>query len=180
MRLVLEQELPLSIASVKVSSSNLFASWNGTNPGSSQLIDPALGKSLAHLQEYVVAKETIDADESRVSQPSDLTLIIGSMLTASSRSARIPRPASSTSRRSKSAAQPSQISLSTSPFPEPKSNSKKVGRISQSRSRTLKNTSTSSSTGPFVEESLSRSSLSSKGSRQVSPNLFRHYRSFCC
>ncbi|GAA5933715.1 putative ubiquitin-protein ligase UFD4 [Sporobolomyces koalae] len=44
MRLVLEQELPLTVASVK-------------------LIDPVLGKSLAHLQEYVKAKESIEADD---------------------------------------------------------------------------------------------------------------------
>ncbi|GAA6003606.1 hypothetical protein JCM10207_003505 [Rhodosporidiobolus poonsookiae] len=44
MRLVLEQELPLTIASVKA-------------------VDPELGKSLEHLQEYIEAKQTIEADE---------------------------------------------------------------------------------------------------------------------
>ncbi|GAA5905899.1 putative ubiquitin-protein ligase UFD4 [Sporobolomyces salmoneus] len=44
MRLVLDHELPLSVASVK-------------------LVDPALGKSLAHLQEYIAAKETIESGE---------------------------------------------------------------------------------------------------------------------
>ncbi|GAA5894262.1 hypothetical protein JCM6882_007615 [Rhodosporidiobolus microsporus] len=46
MRLVLEQDLPLTIASVK-------------------LVDPDLGNSLAHLQEYVEAKEAIEVDESK-------------------------------------------------------------------------------------------------------------------
>ncbi|GAA5841950.1 hypothetical protein JCM9279_003167 [Rhodotorula babjevae] len=44
MRLVLEQDVPLSIASVTA-------------------VDPELGSSLAHLQEYVVAKGEIEADE---------------------------------------------------------------------------------------------------------------------
>ncbi|GAA5832992.1 hypothetical protein JCM11251_006474 [Rhodosporidiobolus azoricus] len=43
MRLVLEQDLPLSIASVK-------------------LVDPDLGNSLAHLQEYVDLKEDVEAN----------------------------------------------------------------------------------------------------------------------
>ncbi|GAA6035633.1 hypothetical protein JCM8097_004938 [Rhodosporidiobolus ruineniae] len=46
MRLVLEQDLPLSIASVK-------------------MVDPELGKSLEHLQEYVEAKQAIEADETK-------------------------------------------------------------------------------------------------------------------
>ncbi|GAA5940144.1 hypothetical protein JCM10213_008342 [Rhodosporidiobolus nylandii] len=46
MRLVLEQDLPLTLASVK-------------------LVDPDLGKSLAHLQEYVDAKDAIEADEAK-------------------------------------------------------------------------------------------------------------------
>ncbi|BGP41601.1 Ubiquitin fusion degradation protein 4 [Rhodotorula kratochvilovae] len=45
MRLVLEHDVPLTIASVTA-------------------VDPELGKSLAHLQEYVAAKEEIEADES--------------------------------------------------------------------------------------------------------------------
>ncbi|GAA5888057.1 hypothetical protein JCM5296_005418 [Sporobolomyces johnsonii] len=49
MRLVLEQDVPLTIASVK-------------------LVDPDLGKSLAHLQEYVLAKEMIEADESKTDE----------------------------------------------------------------------------------------------------------------
>ncbi|GAA5852212.1 hypothetical protein JCM8547_006700 [Rhodosporidiobolus lusitaniae] len=46
MRLVLEQDLPLTIASVKT-------------------VDPAVGKSLEHLQEYVDAKAAIEADETK-------------------------------------------------------------------------------------------------------------------
>lgn len=44
MRLVLEQDVPLTIASVTA-------------------VDPELGSSLAHLQEYVAAKDEIEADE---------------------------------------------------------------------------------------------------------------------
>ncbi|KPV74163.1 uncharacterized protein RHOBADRAFT_54018 [Rhodotorula graminis WP1] len=44
MRLVLEQDVPLSIASVTA-------------------VDPELGSSLSHLQEYVAAKDEIEADE---------------------------------------------------------------------------------------------------------------------
>jgi len=44
MRLVLEQDVPLSIASVTA-------------------VDPELGSSLSHLQEYVVAKTEIEGDE---------------------------------------------------------------------------------------------------------------------
>ncbi|CEQ41607.1 SPOSA6832_03348, partial [Sporobolomyces salmonicolor] len=49
MRFVLEQDVPLTIASVR-------------------LVDPDLGKSLAHLQEYVSAKEMIEADESKTDE----------------------------------------------------------------------------------------------------------------
>ncbi|GAA6053157.1 hypothetical protein JCM3770_002881 [Rhodotorula araucariae] len=45
MRLVLEHDVPLTIASVSA-------------------VDPELGKSLAHLHEYLAAKEEIEADES--------------------------------------------------------------------------------------------------------------------
>ncbi|BGP09567.1 Ubiquitin fusion degradation protein 4 [Rhodotorula toruloides] len=53
MRLVLEHDLPLNLASIKAS---LIA------------VDPDLGKSLAHLQEYVAEKEAVEADESRTEE----------------------------------------------------------------------------------------------------------------
>ncbi|BGP33548.1 Ubiquitin fusion degradation protein 4 [Rhodotorula toruloides] len=49
MRLVLEHDLPLNLASIKA-------------------VDPDLGKSLAHLQEYVAEKEAVEADESKTEE----------------------------------------------------------------------------------------------------------------
>ncbi|BGP25982.1 E3 ubiquitin-protein ligase TRIP12 [Rhodotorula toruloides] len=49
MRLVLEHDLPLNLASIKA-------------------VDPDLGKSLAHLQEYVAEKEAVEADESKTDE----------------------------------------------------------------------------------------------------------------
>ncbi|BGP01543.1 Ubiquitin fusion degradation protein 4 [Rhodotorula toruloides] len=49
MRLVLEHDLPLNLASIKA-------------------VDPDLGKSLAHLQEYVAEKEAVEADDSKTAE----------------------------------------------------------------------------------------------------------------
>lgn len=45
------------------------------DPFNSQLVDPALGKSLAHLEEYVAAKEAVESDDSHVSLSYSLPLI---------------------------------------------------------------------------------------------------------
>ena len=37
-----------------------------TESSATQLVDPDLGKSLSHLQEYVSAKEALEADEAQV------------------------------------------------------------------------------------------------------------------
>ena len=67
MRLVLDQELPLTVAAVKVGFRPDLWKCPLTRFRIAQTVDKDLGYSLAHLQDLVDAKQALEADESKVS-----------------------------------------------------------------------------------------------------------------
>lgn len=69
MRLVLDHELPLTVAAVKVRSTQLLLGLTLADPcsSSSQTVDKDLGYSLAHLETLVDSKRALENDADKVS-----------------------------------------------------------------------------------------------------------------